>query len=658
MILDKLSQNITSFRQKIIIGFLAFFIVVTSFFSGEWNNWLLAIFFVLIFPLVFYTVLLIRDNPVKYKIKFSFKSPYFFLIVFLAVGLVTAFFSVMKYESFQYWSLLLAYALIFWVSSVVFRDFSKLRLVVLAIFITGIIASLVNLFLFISDPNTRAGGALLNANALGSYLLFSVPLGLVLTLGEQKLKTKYLFGIGTVLILISFLLTFSYTGWVSFILPLVIILVVYRKNLFSKKGILIIAGLIIILLAMAVGVRYYSTRDFGQAIALQKTISGSSFSYSFHQRWNFIKSTSHMFIDNPIKGWGLATYQQVYPRYALSVLEQPRYAHNYYLQIAAETGFIGIISLLGFVIVLLINAWRVVKDNFHDLAKRPYLLGLSLGILGSSIHSLFDFGWQFPAVFLLFWISGGLLMGQRQLSLGNAEPSQASEKSGLKVSGTLLILISFLLLARGITLFLSQSAYDHAQARKFKGDFIGSLPYYQQAARFDPSPDKLIGLATSYFENGVDNKERRIEYYNLSDKTFSKDAFWNPHDYFAYHNYGRTLFMRKEYDQAERQYGLAIKYDPVFHPDFQYDLAYLYFAQKKYDLARSIIQPQLDRYQEINVNSNPLLPTQLAYLNLLMGKTYADQGKADQARWYYEQALVRLPNFGLAKDELENLPKK
>jgi O-antigen ligase/Tfp pilus assembly protein PilF len=658
MWLDKLSQNITSFRQNIILGVFLFLIVVASFFSGEWNNWLAAIFLILIFPLAFYTVLIWRDRPPRHLMKLDARSPHLYLMIFLGVGLVTSFFSVMKYDSFHYWMLLAGYAMVFWVADAVFTEFSKAKIITIAIFCTGILASLINLFLFIQDPTARAGGALLNANALGSYFLFSAPLGIVLTLDAQRKKMRYLLGTGTILVLISFFLTFSYTGWVSFLVPLLVILIVYRKRAFTKKNALIFLGVIITLLVIAVGARYLSTKDFKQAIALQQTISGQSFGYSFHQRWNFIRSTASMFVDHPLAGTGLATYQQVYPRYALTVLEQPRYAHNYYLQTAAELGIIGFVGLAGFVAMLLYSAYRTVKNNFSDPTKRPYLFGLGLGLLGSAIHSLFDFGWQFPAVFLLFWISGGLLLGQSSGGGDQLSAQAGAKKPSWRTIGIVAIIIfSLVLFTRGVTLFLGQSLYERSEPKKLDGRLDEALPLYALATRFDPAPDKLRNYAEALFDQGVQKKDERQADYQQADRIFQDIARRNPNDYFAYHAAGRMYFMRKEYALAAEQYQRALQYDPVFHPDFQYDLAFLYYTQKKYDLVRETIQPVLNRYTGISRSSNPNLPTQLAYLNLLLGRNYADQGETEQARHYFQAALGYLPDFGLAKCELERVNK-
>jgi putative inorganic carbon (HCO3(-)) transporter len=54
-----------------------------------------------------------------------------------------------------------------------------------------------------------------------------------------------------------------------------------------------------------------------------------------------------MFSEHPWLGVGIGNYEPVYPAYALPRWDEPLgHAHNYYLNIAAETGILGILTHL------------------------------------------------------------------------------------------------------------------------------------------------------------------------------------------------------------------------------------------------------------------------------------------------------------------------
>lgn len=655
MILDRLSENIIKFRQTVLLGIFLFLIVVTSFFSGEWNNWLISIFLILVFPLVFYTVLLLKDSPAGQADHFTVKSPYFYLILFLIVAFITSFFSLLQYNSWHHFSLILSYVAIFWVGSIVFRDLSKFKIIVLTIFFTGVLVSVINIIIFIQDPTVRAGGLLFNANALGGYFLFSLPLGIVLFLTEQRKKIKAIYGIFAFIVLISFFLTFSYTGWFSFLIPFFIILAVFRQKIFTRENIIKYVVIVLLLIISAIGFRYLSTGDLEQAVLLHKTIPIQGVTTSWDQRLNFLQSAFDIFKDNVWLGTGLSTFQNVYPRYALSVLEQPRYVHNYYLQTAAEIGIFGLLALLGFIVVLLKKCYQTVKDNYSDGRKKPYLLGLSLGVLGSAIHAVFDFGWQFPAVFLLFWLAGGLLLGQsRQLADGNSP--KINKKIRLAFIGKIFIIIlSLVLLARGVTLFLAQSYFERAGVRKQSLETAEALGFYEKAVQLDPDPDKIRSYAEMLYEEAHFNKELEAEYYFIAERYLQKSLQWNKNDYFIYNLLGRVYFVQGDYTEAEYYYQKAIYYDPLFHPNFYYNLTFLYFKQQEYDRAERTAKEMLNQYKGVVKTSNPLLPTQLAFLNLLLGNVYLEQGNKEQAKAYYQKALEIKPDFNLAKEGLKKI---
>lgn len=92
---------------------------------------------------------------------------------------------------------------------------------------------------------------------------------------------------------------------------------------------------------------------------------------------------------HPIIGVGLGNYEVVYEQYRLLNWTEPLgHAHNYYLNILAETGMIGFLAYSIFWIVVLWVTWRL--RQHPDLFARS----VGIGLLGSwtyiAVHSLFD----------------------------------------------------------------------------------------------------------------------------------------------------------------------------------------------------------------------------------------------------------------------------
>jgi O-antigen ligase len=70
----------------------------------------------------------------------------------------------------------------------------------------------------------------------------------------------------------------------------------------------------------------------------------------------------HMFWDHPFLGVGIGNYAMAYPQYALGRFVDPLgHAHNYYINIAAETGIFGLLALLSFLIAIFVAGSRTYK---------------------------------------------------------------------------------------------------------------------------------------------------------------------------------------------------------------------------------------------------------------------------------------------------------
>jgi O-antigen ligase len=79
-------------------------------------------------------------------------------------------------------------------------------------------------------------------------------------------------------------------------------------------------------------------------------------------------------------------------------------AHNEYLQLLLDVGFVGAALGAALLTRLFWTAFRVARES-------PISLGLSAAILGSAANNLFDFNWQIPANAAAFFAICGLAMG-------------------------------------------------------------------------------------------------------------------------------------------------------------------------------------------------------------------------------------------------------
>ena len=105
-------------------------------------------------------------------------------------------------------------------------------------------------------------------------------------------------------------------------------------------------------------------------------------------------------VEHPF-GIGLRNYENVFPIYNQSLITDKTvtYAHNDYLQLLIETGWLGYFALIGSFLVFLGKS--VTKVRKIDVQKEPlrYFLacGALSGLVSIGFHGFFDFNLQIPA---------------------------------------------------------------------------------------------------------------------------------------------------------------------------------------------------------------------------------------------------------------------
>lgn len=137
-------------------------------------------------------------------------------------------------------------------------------------------------------------------------------------------------------------------------------------------------------------------------------------------RWRLYKDVFQMGNQLPLSGSGLGTFAVGYP-YFKTILRQGLFphAHNDYLEILAETGWLGLSLFLGFVAWVL---WRgggtIIRVLFRQKRSDPAMIGRALlmtGCLGGML-SLLAHGWvdsnlRIPANALTWFVLCGLAVG-------------------------------------------------------------------------------------------------------------------------------------------------------------------------------------------------------------------------------------------------------
>ena len=219
-------------------------------------------------------------------------------------------------------------------------------------------------------------------NHLAAFAELSLPIALYLAIQERA--RRYLFLFAAVLLIAAVTAAASRTGLILLALEMFTMLVLasYKGWLALKASIVfsIVLAMFVIVGAGVTGVSPVRAR-FAE-------------SHPYRVRYEILLSTLDMARSRPITGWGLGTFQTVYPRFArIDPGVVVNEAHSDWAQWAAEGGVLALAAMI------LLAAWSI---------RKGLQTGWGLGMAAVFCHALVDYPFEEPSVVLLFMLLAGL----------------------------------------------------------------------------------------------------------------------------------------------------------------------------------------------------------------------------------------------------------
>jgi len=297
------------------------------------------------------------------------------------------------------------------VANVIERE--QARVVVLLMLLAGIGQALLGFYQFFGRVGpqafvvmgrfVRAYGTFEQPNPYGGYLGLVLPLawGVLLGTGGWGYWRYWIFDIGRLLATIglatmgaALLMSWSRGAWLGFAAAFIVINLAY-----SRRTVVLC---VLLCLLMASVLLWGSFQALPQSIMQRITdflpylrvfdvrgVKLTDANYAVVERMAHWQAAWGMFDDRPWLGVGIGNYEPVYPAYSLpGWTEALGHAHNYYLNIAAEAGLIGLAAYLILWGAAFWQAWKVVRTT------PGYWRGVAAGIMGVlthlSVHNFFD----------------------------------------------------------------------------------------------------------------------------------------------------------------------------------------------------------------------------------------------------------------------------
>lgn len=239
------------------------------------------------------------------------------------------------------------------------------------------------------------------SNDFGCYLYTVISFVLVLFFAKFRLKlSKLLFASLFMLLFTCLMLTVSRGAWLAFIaLVLFIGIWIYQVGVFF----LLLSLFIIITQPFYPILIKERLNNFFLSFDVTTLNDGGSI-----ERKIFWQAGWKMFKSKPWIGLGLGTFMFNFQKFISETYQYgPAYAHNCYLQMAAEIGIIGLISFLAILLLFFYNGIKIINTRQRTFSWYVLLASLA-AVLGYSVQMAVDTLFYSLDLGLLFWILLGL----------------------------------------------------------------------------------------------------------------------------------------------------------------------------------------------------------------------------------------------------------
>lgn len=463
---------------------------------------------------------------------------------------------------------IVCYILFFLIVNLKYETFYISDIIILG-FLPSVILALVQIFfpdkmkMFLVFGN-RIPSTFGNPNFFGAYISGVMPFIISRFITSKNLYYRLFL---SVIFIVSFILIF-FTGSKAALAALiagVFIFILMKLKNFKNKIILFTLLVLSVLSVILFAVNNLKT--FSESIFFRNLV------------W---RGTLRIITDNFIFGTGPGSFFVVFPQYRPAELMKWTYEHSYevlypeniFLQIAAETGIIGIILFI-FIIYL------VFRTGISFMPE--YLAGFT-ALLTSNFFGV-DINYA-PSIFLFILICGVIMKNDNNYFSINP----LYLKLFFLISLIFLISTSAIWINRHISgIFTKRGVYFSKT-----GNFSIAIENYNHALRYyDKNLEALYFLGSSYYDSG--NLEKALTIFSYIKKLAP--------DYVLLHYKIAKIYNEQGlYEEAIDEYKKMLEIDPYLK-EALVELAYIYYNKKsRFDEAEKCLLKALEKY-----NNDPAL---------------------------------------------------
>jgi O-antigen ligase len=307
---------------------------------------------------------------------FTFVVLAVYLLVIAASSLVATARAAVGKEAVKWAEVTLVVALVLWLA----RSPVVVRGLVWALIAAGVAEALLGCIQWIlatgdlgpGGASVRVFGTFAQPNPYAGFLNFALLPALAIALWGTEPRERWGAYGATVLLADAAWLAGSRGAMLGLAVGVVLVLAIgLRKE--RQVGLAALVGVPLIALAWALGL-------IPPTVLAKLRLSGVSLDGPVNiNNFSDIERLAHwvaglrMFAAHPLLGVGAGNYDAAYARYAVPGWPDPLgHAHDYYINAAAETGLLGLLTFLALIAVTLVTAWQAVHtQRMQVLSPQP-----------------------------------------------------------------------------------------------------------------------------------------------------------------------------------------------------------------------------------------------------------------------------------------------
>ncbi len=522
-----------------------------------------------------------------------YKDPaYLPLALLSAWGIINLLFSSFRYAGVNELEKLLTCVFLYFAFVNLTNKEKDFLSVVISIIIVFAGLSIQGLFDYLQHKNSVIISTFGNPNFFSAYLILILPL--VILVGIYNFLRKN-FLISSLIFIVTIITTFlvyilsSQGAWLGLGCSLLFLIILFRKQIFNPKWrVPILAGLFALLL-------------IGTILSVQKLpqirtyIEKDMATGTLGIRIKIWQGTLRMIKARPFMGWGMGTYQIVYPRFRIpeyflnpASVNATDHAHNELLEVTSEMGIIGLGIFLWLLGVVFFRGIKVFYRRPLDLSNIIHA-GLLAGVVALLIHNLTCVNLRLEASALYLYLFLGLISVGCKFSEAGEEQNFFEKKFPDKKTLAWLIIPIAILLG---------FVYTHETISLMR--------------------------ASVHLKEGIILREKKK--WEEAIEEYQKAIYWDHYTLKAYYRLAYAYAETKKIDEALATY-LQLKEIAPDYADIHYNLGSLYLRTGKWENAREELQRAIEL--------NPYEPK--THCNL--GAVYMQLGEVDNAITEYQHSI-------------------